>query len=152
MLARVELVHARAQTITGPGPPYRRTRYSLGGGHPGFGPSMGEEGVGLDCSGLGSDALKAGGLLADPPARFAFVTADFLRWGQPGPGHWLTVYVRNDVSPAGVHHMRLGFTNNPAWPHRFVEAPHPGEYCWWFDGEPTGPDFDGMTVLHWPGT
>ena len=154
MLERVQLCYERAVEITGP-PPYTRTPYVLGGGHPGFGPSIGQGEllVGYDCSGFGSSFCKAGGILAPwPGAKIALTTDGFMRWGRPGQGMFLTIWIRNDADPTGVHHIRLDFHNHDSFAHRFAEAPHPGADCWWFDGSPTGRDFDGYVPLHWPGT
>jgi len=76
--------------------------YRWGGGHASFRSS------GYDCSGAVSYALHGGGLLASP-----LDSSSFLRWGDAGPGRWVTVYtnpghaymaiagIRLDTSPAG---------------------------------------------------
>ncbi|MFI4992888.1 MAG: hypothetical protein ACHQCH_04640 [Solirubrobacterales bacterium] len=55
--------------------------YIWGGGHASFIAS------GYDCSGSVSYALAAGGLLGAP-----LVSGDLASWGEPGPGHWITIY------------------------------------------------------------
>jgi cell wall-associated NlpC family hydrolase len=55
--------------------------YIWGGGHGSFTDN------GYDCSGSVSYALAAGGLLHAPLASGALE-----RWGEPGPGRWITVY------------------------------------------------------------
>lgn len=55
--------------------------YRLGGGHGSFLDSA------YDCSGSVSYSLAAGGLLDDP-----VTSGELMKWGVPGPGHWLTVY------------------------------------------------------------
>jgi cell wall-associated NlpC family hydrolase len=55
--------------------------YIWGGGHGSFVAN------GYDCSGSVSYALAAGGLLSSP-----LVSGDLARWGEPGPGHWITIY------------------------------------------------------------
>jgi cell wall-associated NlpC family hydrolase len=58
--------------------------YIWGGGHGSFTDN------GYDCSGSVSYALAAGGLLKSP-----LVSGDFMRWGQPGPGKWITIEASN---------------------------------------------------------
>jgi cell wall-associated NlpC family hydrolase len=55
--------------------------YKWGGGHASWDDS------GYDCSGSVSYALHGGGLLDS-----ALVSGDFARWGEPGPGGWITIY------------------------------------------------------------
>jgi cell wall-associated NlpC family hydrolase len=55
--------------------------YIWGGGHASFVAN------GYDCSGSVSYALAAGGLLGAP-----LVSGDLASWGEPGPGHWITIY------------------------------------------------------------
>ncbi len=55
--------------------------YIWGGGHASFIAN------GYDCSGSVSYALAAGGLLSAP-----LVSGDLANWGEPGPGHWITIY------------------------------------------------------------
>jgi cell wall-associated NlpC family hydrolase len=55
--------------------------YIWGGGHGSFIAN------GYDCSGSVSYALAAGGLLGAP-----LVSGDLASWGEPGPGHWITIY------------------------------------------------------------
>jgi cell wall-associated NlpC family hydrolase len=55
--------------------------YIWGGGHGSFVAN------GYDCSGSVSYALAAGGLLNQP-----LVSGDLAKWGDPGPGRWITIY------------------------------------------------------------
>jgi peptidoglycan hydrolase CwlO-like protein len=55
--------------------------YVYGGGHASF------HANGYDCSGSVSYALAAAGLVTSP-----MVSGDFETWGEPGPGHWITIY------------------------------------------------------------
>jgi peptidoglycan hydrolase CwlO-like protein len=55
--------------------------YIWGGGHASF------QADGYDCSGSVSYALAAAGLLSSP-----LVAADFMNWGEPGPGKWITIF------------------------------------------------------------
>lgn len=77
--------------------------YRYGGGH-----KLGFKDRGYDCSGTVSYALHGGGLLKRP-----LDSSSFMRWGEAGPGQWITVYtnpghafvvvagLRLDTSPAG---------------------------------------------------
>jgi hypothetical protein len=77
--------------------------YVYGGGHRDF------DSVGYDCSGTVSYALHGGGLLDTP-----LDSSDFMSWGEPGAGQWITIYtnpghaymviagLRLDTSAAGV--------------------------------------------------
>src|SRR3954468_9600375 len=58
-----------------------KTPYKWGGGHPRW------DDDGYDCSGSVSYALHAAGLLDSP-----LVSGDFARWGDSGPGSWITIY------------------------------------------------------------
>jgi hypothetical protein len=97
--------------------------YIYGGGHRRF------ESRGYDCSGTVSYALHGGGLLVSP-----LDSGSFMRWGQRGPGMWITVFtnpghayaviagLRLDTSIAGVATMRSGkrfarsaYERGPRW-------------------------------------
>jgi cell wall-associated NlpC family hydrolase len=87
--------------------------YSYGGGHRSF------KSVGYDCSGTVSYALHGGGLLKSP-----LDSSSFMRWGDKGPGTWITVYtnpghayviiagLRLDTSSAGD---RVSTGRGPRW-------------------------------------
>jgi peptidoglycan hydrolase CwlO-like protein len=60
------------------------TPYIWGGGHGSF------ESSGYDCSGAVSFALHGGGFLESPLDSTGLET-----WGEPGPGHWITVYANS---------------------------------------------------------
>jgi len=55
--------------------------YIYGGGHGAW------EDTGYDCSGSVSYALHGGGLLTE-----SMTSGDFMNWGLPGPGTWITIY------------------------------------------------------------
>lgn len=57
------------------------TPYVYGGGHQSFTSS------GYDCSGAVSFALHGGSLLSSP-----MDSTDLESYGEPGPGHWITIY------------------------------------------------------------
>jgi len=69
-----------------------RFPYRWGGGHGSFIDDA------YDCSGSVSYALAAAGLLDVPLA-----SGDLMRWGEPGPGRWITVY-----SNPGHVYMEVG--------------------------------------------
>jgi cell wall-associated NlpC family hydrolase len=69
-----------------------RFPYRWGGGHGSFIDDA------YDCSGSVSYALAAAGLLDAPLA-----SGDLMRWGEPGPGRWITVY----ANPGHVY-MEVG--------------------------------------------
>jgi peptidoglycan hydrolase-like protein with peptidoglycan-binding domain len=58
-----------------------KTPYVYGGGHRSWNAS------GYDCSGSVSYALHGAGLLDEP-----LVSGDFPKWGDEGPGQWVTIY------------------------------------------------------------
>lgn len=58
-----------------------RAKYVWGGGHRRW------EDRGYDCSGSVSYALRGAGLVDSP-----LVSGTFARWGDPGPGSWVTIY------------------------------------------------------------
>jgi cell wall-associated NlpC family hydrolase len=62
-----------------------KTPYKWGGGHPTW------DDTGYDCSGSVSYALHGAGLLDSP-----LVSGDFARWGDRGPGRWITIYANAD--------------------------------------------------------
>jgi peptidoglycan hydrolase-like protein with peptidoglycan-binding domain len=62
-----------------------RMPYKYGGGHGTWSDS------GYDCSGSVSYALHGGGLLSS-----SLASGDFMSWGAPGPGRWITIYAAPD--------------------------------------------------------
>jgi hypothetical protein len=94
--------------------------YVYGGGHRSF------RSAGYDCSGTVSYALHGGGLLKSP-----LDSGSFMRWGEKGPGLWITVFtnpghayamiagLRLDTSAAGVTRENtknaLAFQSGPRW-------------------------------------
>ncbi|MEA2155646.1 MAG: hypothetical protein QOE11_1786 [Solirubrobacteraceae bacterium] len=72
--ARVRRIVAAADRIA-------HMPYRYGGGHGNWNDS------GYDCSGSVSYALHGGGLLSG-----ALDSGQFMAWGEPGPGRWITVY------------------------------------------------------------
>ena len=70
--------------------------YVYGGGHRAYKSS------GYDCSGTVSYALHGGGLLKRP-----LYSSSFMRWGQKGPGAWITVYTNPGHAFAVIAGLRL---------------------------------------------
>lgn len=69
------------QNVVAAGNAIRDFPYIWGGGHGSFQDS------GYDCSGSVSYALKGAGLVGQP-----MTSGEFMNWGEPGPGKWITVY------------------------------------------------------------
>jgi hypothetical protein len=87
----------------------RRKPYKWGGGHGSFFDS------GYDCSGTVSFALHYAGVLGAP-----MPSSDFLSFGQPGHGRWITVYSRYGHTFAVIAGLRLDTTGpygteGPRW-------------------------------------
>jgi hypothetical protein len=100
--------------------------YRLGGGHGSW------RSKGYDCSGAVSYALAGGGMLKTPLA-----SGQFMSWGEPGPGRWLTIYANPGHVYAVIGGLRwdtVGDANGsgPRWhpydayPSGFVARHVPG--------------------------
>ncbi len=87
--AAVKTAIAAANRITGK--PYR-----YGGGHGKV------EDSAYDCSGAISYALIKAGLLGSP-----LPSGPFMRWGQPGPGKWITVWAHGGHAYVMIAGLRL---------------------------------------------
>lgn len=83
--------------------------YVWGGGH---GIPLNEIASGYDCSGAVMHLLWGGGLL---PADTDMVAADFMTWGRPGPGRWVTIWASPDHVYIYVAGIRWD-THNAAGP------------------------------------
>jgi cell wall-associated NlpC family hydrolase len=70
--------------------------YVYGGGHGDF------EDDGYDCSGTVSYALHGAGLLDSP-----LDSGSFMRWGEAGPGTWITVFTNPGHAYAVIAGLRL---------------------------------------------
>ena len=101
------------------------TPYIWGGGHGSF------ESSGYDCSGAVSFALHGGGFLESPLDSTGLET-----WGEPGPGHWITVYANAEhawMMIAGLAFDTVGGPG-PRWHSSPVDSPegfiarHPAGY------------------------
>ena len=83
--------------------------YVWGGGHASFYDDS------YDCSGAVSFALFGGGLIPRP-----LTSGDLMRWGEPGPGKWITVYANPShtfVEIAGLRFDTVGAEqgSGPRW-------------------------------------
>ena len=90
------------------------TPYIWGGGHGSF------ESSGYDCSGSVSFALHGGGFLSSPLDSTGLET-----WGEPGPGHWITVYANAEhawMIIAGLAFDTVGGPG-PRWHSSPVDSP-----------------------------
>ena len=90
------------------------TPYIWGGGHGSF------ESSGYDCSGAVSYALHGGGFLESPLDSTGLET-----WGEPGPGHWITVYANAEhawMMIAGLAFDTVGGPG-PRWHSSPVDSP-----------------------------
>ena len=86
--------------------------YIYGGGHRHL------EDRGYDCSGTASYLLCNAGLLKEP-----MPSQDFRRYGEPGPGKWITIYARNGHVFTVVAGLRMdtgynGEREGPNWSTR----------------------------------
>lgn len=73
----------------------RKKPYIYGGGHKSF------DSKGYDCSGAVSYVLNAAGLLESP-----LPSGSFMKWGEPGPGAWITVYANGGHMYAVIAGLR----------------------------------------------
>lgn len=83
--------------------------YIYGGGHRRI------EDVGYDCSGTLSYVLHHAGLLKSPMA-----SSEFLKYGKPGEGKWITIYARRGHVFCTIGGLRLdtgynGENEGPRW-------------------------------------
>ena len=78
--------------------------YIYGGGHGKW------EDAGYDCSGSVSYALHGGGLL-----EASMPSGGFMKWGEPGPGTWITIYAHGGhvyMTVAGLRFDTSGATSS----------------------------------------
>src|SRR5438477_302772 len=78
----------------------RNRPYVWGGGHGSF------HDYGYDCSGTVSFAIHYAGMLEQP-----LPSSDFLRYGERGRGHWVTIYSRHGHVFAMIAGLRLDTTD-----------------------------------------
>jgi cell wall-associated NlpC family hydrolase len=87
--------------------------YVYGAGH-----SAAEFDTAYDCSGAVSFVLKAAGLLDEPMPSY-----EFRRYGEAGPGDWITIYARRDHVFMVIAGLRFdtgwtGESRGPRWTMR----------------------------------
>jgi hypothetical protein len=116
--AVVRKVIRTANLITGK--PYR-----WGGGHRAFRDS------GYDCSGAVSFALHGANLLLSP-----LDSRGFMKWGEAGPGAWITVYANRRHAYAVIAGLRFDTSGPGQSGPRWRPTPRPP---------------DGFTARHFPG-
>jgi hypothetical protein len=106
--------------------------YVYGGGH-----TSSFRSRGYDCSGAVSYALHGGGLLTSP-----LDSSDFLTWGDPGAGKWITVY----TNPGHAFVMIAGLRFDTGMRDRIARArgAAPGSGPRWAGPRPT----TGYTARH----
>ena len=98
--------------------------YKYGGGHGDWDDS------GYDCSGSESYALHGGGLVSR-----ALNSSEFMSWGEPGEGQWITSYANSGHSYLVVAGLRFdtGYNNSSSSGPKWSDRMRPG---------------DGYTVRH----
>jgi hypothetical protein len=83
--------------------------YQMGGGH------RSVEDHAYDCSGTVSYALINAGLLRSP-----LTSGGFRKYGEPGPGRWITIYAKDGHTFMSIGRLRLdtsyrGGGSGPSW-------------------------------------
>src|SRR5215210_7242420 len=91
-----------------------KTPYKWGGGHANW------DDTGYDCSGSVSYALHGGGLLDG-----SLVSGAFGRWGERGPGTWITLYANADHVYMVVAGLRFDTSARSQTGSRWTEEPRP---------------------------
>ena len=86
--------------------------YRWGGGHASFQDNA------YDCSGSVSWVLHGAGLLDEPLA-----SGDLERYGEPGPGRWITIYANAAHTWMVIGGWRYDTGNLPATGTRWSDAP-----------------------------
>ncbi len=111
-----------------------RKPYHYGGGHASFRSS------GYDCSGAVSYALHGAGLLTRP-----LDSSDFMKWGSPGVGKWITIY----ANPGHAFVMIAGLRFDTGFRDRIAKSrgAAPGSGPRWGGPRSTS----GYTAVHPPG-
>ena len=119
--------------------------YVFGGGHDSTFTPSGSPVPGYDCSGFASRVFHQAGILGVPHVWFPFDTVAFEKWGDPGEGEWLTLWVVNSPSQ---EHCFLDFRlHDSKYPEQYAQAAHPGTIVGWMSA-----DTKGFEPRHWVGT
>ena len=99
---------AAVQAAVRAGNRLRHKPYRYGGGHKSF------RDTGYDCSGAVSYVLHGAGLL-----NYTLDSTEFEKWGEAGPGSWITVYANADHAFVVVGGLRLDTSgtgeSGPRW-------------------------------------
>lgn len=111
------------QNVIAAGNAIKNYPYIWGGGHGSY------QANGYDCSGSVSYALKGANLIGDP-----MVSGDFMSYGDPGPGKWITIY----SSPTHV----FMFVGGLRFDTSFRDGPYGTR---WQDGKRS---LAGFTITH----
>jgi hypothetical protein len=136
-LDKVKLCYHQAELMVG-------IPYVYGGNH-GIENFRTEWRHGCDCSSGASVVLAAGGILADPRARYALDTEEFEAWGKEGKATYHALYVFDgDLNGVETHHCALWF-NPKFFKHEWWQAANAEVGVGFIDFEPTG-----FHVRHWP--
>jgi len=108
-----------------------RKPYVYGGGH-GRNPKEIWQDTAYDCSGSVSYALAAAGYIDGP-----MTSGELARWGEPGPGKWVTIYANEDHAFMVVAGLRFDTSGRQRTGTRWQPA--------------DGRSYAGFTVRHPPG-
>ena len=104
------------QAVIAAGNKIAKMPYIYGGGHGKW------EDAGYDCSGSVSYALHGGGLLdASMPS------GGFMKWGDPGPGQWITVYANPGHMYMVVAGLRFDTSGQKRAGTRWQKDPRPSQ-------------------------
>jgi hypothetical protein len=104
--------------------------YIWGGGHGRF------VDTGYDCSGSLSFIFAAAGILST-----TMTSGEFAKWGDPGPGKWITIFANNGHTFAYIAGLRFDTVALAQTGTRWSAAP----------GGPAAGDGNGFAIRHPPG-
>jgi hypothetical protein len=116
------------------------TAYSYGAGH---GVPLDTRQPAYDCSSAVSYLLHSGGMLGP----YALDSTGLASYGQPGPGHYITIYANAEHAFMYVAGLRFDTVETPA----FDSGPNSGKPGARWRVSATVPDWSTWTVRHPPG-
>ena len=102
------------QAVIAAGNKIARKPYIYGGGHGRW------EDAGYDCSGSVSYALHGAGLLEQ-----SMPSGGFMKWGEPGPGKWITIYANPGHMYMAVAGLRFDTSGRARAGTRWQKDPRP---------------------------
>ena len=102
------------QAVIAAGNRIAKMPYIYGGGHGRW------EDAGYDCSGSVSYALHGGGML-----EASMASGGFMKWGEPGPGQWITVYANRGHMYMTVAGLRFDTSGRRRAGTRWQKDPRP---------------------------